>query len=1049
MHNIKQVLSRVGLALLISASAPLMAATYYVDAAMGNDGWNGVAPIRGTAGSGPWKTLNRVARANLVAGDQVLLRCGQTWSTTLKLNGSGTAEQPIRVGTYPAACSDKPVISGYRTIPENAWQLHRGGIYRVTLPLNQVSNGSLETSVSGWKRFSADNSAVLSFDSACPASTTGCLRITSGSSRRQANIAISPTFPLEEGVGYVAEVSVRAPQGVRYGVVVRRNGPSFETLGLSSGQGGTGAWQRIRLPFQAVANVANARFEVEFHDPSTSLHIKQAAVTLQQQPLPLQLSDAGEPVNVAHHPNPGSDPTWPRSVYLPTADRSTVATVNGRRVSTDVVVGNMRLPPDVTVTPGLRLHLRENGWRVDEHTVTAVVGNRLSISPPTSYPMFQGNWGYYLTGALWMLDSPGEWHHDTTDGNLYLWPADGRRPGANVRYGALNQAIDLVAARHITIEGLRVEGVRQGIDLQDAVGVQLRDIEIVDTLDDGIRAIGSVDALIEDSRFERMGGDAIHAPYSNGLRVVGNDIRDNGVLWRNGRVVNLPKTTYAAIRAGHHATVSNNRIENIGYIGIWPEYSSRVVGNAVINSCTVLNDCGGIYLPATAYETEVSGNLLDTAPGNTDGLFPTLPAHSAGLYFDEQSRDVIASNNTITGYVYGSQIHNSWNIALEDNTFFGNRGFQLLLQEQRNFVRADGDTHNNLVRNNRFFPTNEGTAVHLLSNRTTTYDFGRFEGNRYSNLYSPMVLVETQPGNLRTVNTLRDWQTASVAGVPRQQDVGARAAAPLPGQALGLTGPSLIWNGDFSAGRSSWSSSSSAPAAVLAVADCSPAGPARCLAVTTGGGLTSVGTPRFSINDQWYRVSFDVRADRDNTPLWAVVRRAGTVSFANLMPSSVGVTAGVQWKRYSFNFKSTARVSANEAPGVLGARLDFEQMPAGRTIWLANVEMVPLSPSDGSASLTESFLLRNPEASTISLDCPLRSTQPARCASFVQLDDGALVTWPVVLDPMASRIVFAQDLSLPDADRDGIADTQDRCPATPDGSSVNARGCAFGEIPAG
>lgn len=1033
------------LLLALTAATPLMAKTFYIDAVRGNDAWSGELPDPSGAGIGPWQSFAKLGAVTLAPGDQVLLRCGQSWSSTLKLNGAGTAELPIKIGRYPGTCNDKPVISGFHAIPDFAWQAHQGQIYKVQFPFNQIWNGSLETSVVGWKRFSADNTAAIAFDPACPDSGTGCLKISSGT-KRQANLLISPSFPLEAGVQYIAEISVRAPYGARYGVVVRRNGPSYETLGLSSSQGGTGAWQKIRLPFTATGKVDNARLEVEFYDPSVSVHLKNASVTLEQARTPNMLTDAGEPVTPAHHPNAGVDSTRPQSVYLLTASASSTTMVDGKVVSPDVVVGDMKLPAGAAITPGVNLHLRESGWRVDKHVVKAISGNRISFDPPTANPMYYGNWGYYFTGALWMLDSPGEWYFDAGGNTLYLWPGNGSKPASTVRYAALDKGIDLTKGKYVTIEGLRIEGVRLGIEMHDGRGIFLRDLDIADTQDEGIRAIGAVDSAIESSRFARTGGDAIHAIYSGNLRVANNNIRDNGVLLRNGLVANLPKTTYAAIRTGVNSDIAGNRIENAAYIGIQPENYSRVVGNAVLNSCTVLNDCGGVYLVGSMSNgAEISGNLIDTAPGNTDGLYPTLPAHTAGLYFDEHAHDILATGNTVTNYSYGAQIHNSWNITLEGNTFHHNRTNQLFMQEQRNAAFADGDTHSNLIRNNQFFPADDNNAVYLLSTKTSTYDFATFEGNVYSNLHSSVVLVENQPGNVRSANTLYDWQTATNNGLPRNQDIGAFIAGPKSGYALGLVGTSLIWNGDFSAGKSSWSSSSSAPAAVLVVEDCSP-GPSRCLAVTTGGGYTTVGTPRFSIKDQWYRVSFDVRADRDNTPIWAVVRRAGAVSYAYLIPSSVAITAGTSWKRYSFNFKSTAKVTVSEAPGVLGARLDFEQIPAGRKVWLANVEMNPLSRSDGSSISSDTFLLSNPDQAATSLDCPLSDSQPERCASFIDFEVGSVVAWPVELDPMASKIVFTQDLSLPDADKDGIADVQDQCPNTPYGPTVNAKGCAFGVV---
>ena len=53
-------------------------ATYFVDATQGNDNWPGrqSAP---TGNDGPWQSLARVQSAQLLPGDQVMLKCGQVW----------------------------------------------------------------------------------------------------------------------------------------------------------------------------------------------------------------------------------------------------------------------------------------------------------------------------------------------------------------------------------------------------------------------------------------------------------------------------------------------------------------------------------------------------------------------------------------------------------------------------------------------------------------------------------------------------------------------------------------------------------------------------------------------------------------------------------------------------------------------------------------------------------------------------------------------------------------------------------------------------------
>ena len=82
-----------------SATAPKRTtpATYYVSQSSGNDSWTGEAPTpEGTRG--PWKTLAR-ASTDCIAGDRILLKCGDTWNEELHPKGSGTPTNPITIGS--------------------------------------------------------------------------------------------------------------------------------------------------------------------------------------------------------------------------------------------------------------------------------------------------------------------------------------------------------------------------------------------------------------------------------------------------------------------------------------------------------------------------------------------------------------------------------------------------------------------------------------------------------------------------------------------------------------------------------------------------------------------------------------------------------------------------------------------------------------------------------------------------------------------------------------------------------------------------------------
>ncbi|MFM0336936.1 right-handed parallel beta-helix repeat-containing protein [Paraburkholderia fungorum] len=83
------------------------AATYYVSS-IGNDANNG------TSANAPWQTLAKVSGATFIAGDQILFRCGDTFSGQLKISSSGSPGNPITFSSYNPGTSSctLPVLAG-------------------------------------------------------------------------------------------------------------------------------------------------------------------------------------------------------------------------------------------------------------------------------------------------------------------------------------------------------------------------------------------------------------------------------------------------------------------------------------------------------------------------------------------------------------------------------------------------------------------------------------------------------------------------------------------------------------------------------------------------------------------------------------------------------------------------------------------------------------------------------------------------------------------------------------------------------------------------
>lgn len=1021
------------------------AATYYVDSSSGNDAWSGkIANPNGSPGTdGPWLTLTKVSAASLVAGDTVLLKCGQRWNQTLSIRTSGTAANPITFGVYPTSCATPPQINGATSIPASNWKLHSGKIYKATLPLNLVSNSTFDTGVSGWTKWSSTNDATLAPSTSCPTGAGKCMSFVSGSTP---GIVSSNAFALSGSAAYTLKAMVKVPAGKTIRAVVRRNASPWDQVGVSAVITGNGAWQSYSFPFTSKISLTNARVDFEAASGlSTGIDNVRVEATVSGV---LGVFDGGRVVNVAHHPNRGYDPTRPESLYYSIAQDSDKAVVSGKTVSTFLTMGaDLEVPSGATLTPGTGVRIRAYDYRVDERKIASISGTRINLDQPTSLPLYKG-WGYFLTGHLWMLDESGESFFDASSNTVYVWMSDSNAPGDRVSVGQLDAAIDISNASYLVVQNIAVRNSSRGVRLYKANNVTLRDLIIEDTIGRGIDATQSALVEISTSKFARTGRAAISGKDLgwglSGFSVHDNDISESGVVLQGGKVISLPADVVGAVQPGADAAITRNRIRATSYSGIMPQNNSVVSDNHVENSCLVLDDGGSIYLSRASSNSLVDHNMVIRAVGSKAGKPANHYTQAQGIFLDDFANNVTVSNNTVVDANDGILLHNAFNNRIENNTLYGNRRYQLLLQEHTGTLRPDGDIYDNVISGNRLFQTGSLPAVRHETWFSSTADFASYDNNRYFTLASPIMAAEASATAL-TDHTFSKWQDATAGGTPRYLDPnGSEVNSSTIGYAAYKgTGGNIVPNGNLAAGKTGWSAwNQTAPRGILSLINCPPG---QCLKYVAGGSAGIVSSPNFSVaQGKWYRLTFDLQGSVANQAFHALVRRGGggANGYESLMTPVSGV-ATTDWKRYSLFFQSIKTVKANDpVTGDLGARVDFSNIQPGQGISIANVELVPISALE--ASLRTNILV-NPDASATSLDCPLSGTDASFCSQFVRFTDGQPVSWPYPLGAGDSEIIYTLDQTLTDADRDGITDSQDTCAATPAGQSVNAKGCSFAQ----
>lgn len=769
-----------------------------------------------------------------------------------------------------------------------------------------------------------------------------------------------------------------------------------------------------------------------------------------QTTAPLLVTMPSGVMTSAHHPNRGFDSTLPDSMYQRNAQDSDNAAINGRPASTYVTTGSdLALPAGASLTAGTVIRLRPNSWTLDQTTIASVSAARINLATPTSYPMGAG-WGFFFLGQLWMLDSPGEWHYDKSQSKLYVWAPDSKAPGSSVTVATLDTGVDLSSRNYVTLSGLTVRNVGIGIRARRSTGVSILNSRVDTTSGNGIDAAASVSVTVTGNQLNRTGGDAISGfdpsvGTASGMKVVNNTIVDSGVAVSGNAVLSVPVRGLGAIRAGTAATVSQNRITNASYHGVFVSPGSAITSNVITGACSALDDCAGIYANGVNNGSSITGNLVIGSRGAMAGKPTTNQRTQAqGIYLDESASLVTVTDNTATDNDNGIQVHVSANNVIRGNKLYGNRVSQLWMQETRNADNAAGDIFGNEFTSNLLVSTTPATnTIYLDTIYKDTVHFGSFDANRFFDSIIPTVLYERTSLSGRYYD-LTQWQAATTAsGQSRMNEVnGWGTSQTLFAPAL-VNGSNAVPNGNLASNAYGWSVwNQTAPNASLVREACPPG---WCARLVTGGSPSMLISPNFSIvAGTWYRLTMDVSTGNDNQTVDLIVRRGGGGSngYERLSDRSLMFSARRTWTRYSFAFKATKTVNAAD-PITLdkGARIDVQNVQPGAVVSVANLELVPTSPIDGTI---RSDLLLNTSAASTQVACPVAATQASLCANYVRLTDNQPITWPYSLAPRSSEIVYTRNSTLIDSDGDGIADSQDACSNTPLNTGVNSRGCELG-----
>jgi parallel beta-helix repeat protein len=460
---------------------------------------------------------------------------------------------------------------------------------------------------------------------------------------------------------------------------------------------------------------------------------------------------------------------------------------------------------------GSTVVIRSTNWSYDAPTVSGFSNGTLTF-PNIYYNLGSNDWGYFLCNKLSELDAPGEWYHDATNGQLYLWAPNNANPNTlTVEAAIRDRGINVYWSRQfVTIADLAFQHQRlAGVWLDGASNVTITGCTFRE-LYFGIRSVGT-NCLYQ--------GNTFHDTYATAAMML-----DNGSQFTSNTLTNIAMVPglgesnwgYFGVRTvGNNNIVRLNRIENVGYIGIVVDKNVLVEKNVVRNPTAILNDGGGIAFD-NCDGAIIQDNMVLDAVGSIESAAPNfIPSGKIchGIYFGNTViKNTVVQRNTVSN-CQGSGLHVDHTMVstgnqIRDNVLFNNK-VQLSVSDYSNYNGPGATAPYHVATFNGVYSGNvlyAAGADQLCMKQYSVYspnavDYGTFSNNKYFSPYEELSILwfNTNSG-VQKLFTLERWQ------LERSEDAGS-TRSPLRSSmytTLSEISGNLMTSGTFDANVAGW-----------------------------------------------------------------------------------------------------------------------------------------------------------------------------------------------------------------------------------------------------
>jgi parallel beta-helix repeat protein len=382
---------------------------------------------------------------------------------------------------------------------------------------------------------------------------------------------------------------------------------------------------------------------------------------------------------------------------------------------------------------GAEIVIRKNRWIIDRSEITNQTGATITYALGNKAVPTNGH-GYFIQKSIKTLDQFGEWYYDAQSKNMLVYFGAHNPSSFAVKTNNVNNLVDICRYNYLTFENITFSGAGNNtFNITQAKVITLKNCNINQTAAIAVWASYSPLLRVDNCLIDHAlsGGINLDAGCANAM-VVNNTIKNIGLIPGLGK---SGSGTYEGITSfGDNAKIEKNRIDSIGYNGIYfGGNSSQVKNNYITYFCLTKDDGAGIYIGDWSKTTnkKVIGNIILHGVGNSAGATNATSLQAEGIYIDDNSESVTISDNTVSLCANnGVKIHNAKDINIYNNTVVNN-GVQLRL-EQDHYLVSSSYIRNNMISNNIFVSINNlQPNAKFSTHQDDIASFGKLDSNFY------------------------------------------------------------------------------------------------------------------------------------------------------------------------------------------------------------------------------------------------------------------------------------------------------------------------------